>query len=134
MLMCQYALADSLNRLTFNRHGTFLLYDMKLIDWFILIVLGWRLSRIYERLYQPIGCHTDWYSRAYYCQDALCITCRKIMPNIDRVNDARPDNIFMAIWVVVPVLFGMVGMFLTKTMDVILLGWVNKSLEQRWDA
>ena len=35
---------------------------------------------------------------------------------------------FMAIWIVVPVLFGMVGMFLTKTMDVILLGWVNKSL------
>jgi membrane protein required for colicin V production len=35
---------------------------------------------------------------------------------------------FMAIWIVVPVFIWYVGMFLTKTMDVILLGWVNKSL------
>ena len=64
----------------------------------------------------------------YCCQDALCITCRKIMPNIDRVNDARPDNIFMAIWIVVPVLFWY-GRYVSDQDDGCDSAWlVNKSL------
>ena len=107
----------------------FLLYDMKLIDWFILIVLGIGAYQGFMKGFiNQLAAIAGFIVGLIAAKMLHASLAEKLCPTLTESMTLAQIISFMAIWIVVPVLFGMVGMFLTKTMDVILLGWVNKSL------
>lgn len=119
-----------MNRLTsIGMLAHFLLYDMKLIDWFILIVLGIGAYQGFMKGFiNQLAAIAGFIVGLIAAKMLYASLAERLCPTLTESMTLAQIISFMAIWIVVPVLFGMVGMFLTKTMDVILLGWVNKSL------
>ncbi|MBP1615608.1 MAG: hypothetical protein H6Q13_3056 [Bacteroidetes bacterium] len=52
----------------------------------------------------------------------------KICPTLTESMTLAQIMAFLAIWIVVPLLFGMLALLITKTMEAISLGWLNQLL------